>query len=163
LKRGIGVGLKVLIQGLGEVPATLEFALERERPDVTYVICSEYQLENIASAGGYTEPNRAIIEAAAKKTNTKVVLETCDVFDVDSVGEAIARVFGQINAGDEVVVNYTGGAASVKLLLGVSAVVMSRVPPVRIIYAIKYPRGIEVFADQTEVIKNIFQRLKIIT
>jgi len=155
--------VKVLIQGLGEVPATIEFALERERPDVTYIVCSDYQLNNIASDAGYTEPNQAIIEAAAVKTNTKVVWEVCDIFDVNSVGESITRVFNHINPGDEVVVNYTGGAASVKLLLGISAAVMPRTPPIRMIYAIKYPGGIEVFADQTEAIKNIFQRLKIIT
>jgi hypothetical protein len=34
--------VKVLIQGLGEVPATIEFALEKEKSDVTHIICSEY-------------------------------------------------------------------------------------------------------------------------
>ena len=156
---GIGVRLKVLIQGLGEVPTTIEFALEKERPDVTHIICSEYQMKNIASAGGYTEPSQAVVEAAARKTNTKVIWETCDIFDVKSVGEAIARVFSQIKAGEEVVINYTGGAASVKLLLGASAVVLSRMLPIRIIYALRYKGGTEVFKDQTEDLKALFKQL----
>lgn len=58
--------MKVLVQGLGEVPATIELALEKERPDVTYVVCSEYQLKKIASAAGYTEPNESVIRGQPK-------------------------------------------------------------------------------------------------
>ncbi|MEW5995632.1 MAG: hypothetical protein AB1476_04560 [Candidatus Hadarchaeota archaeon] len=151
--------MKVLIQGLGEVPATIEFALETEKPDVTHIICSEYQMKNISSGGGYTEPSQVVVENAAKKSNTKIVWETCDIFDVRSVGDAVARVFGQIKTGDEVIINYTGGAASVKLLLGASAVVLSRIMPIRIIYALRYKGGTEVFKDQTEDLKAIFKQL----
>ena len=69
---GNGEKMKVLIQGLGEVPATIEFALEKEKPDVTYIICSDYQKKNVASAGGYTEPSSIVVEKKAKETNTKV-------------------------------------------------------------------------------------------
>jgi hypothetical protein len=151
--------LKILIQGLGEVPATIEFALEKERPDVTYIICSDYQKKNVATAGGYTEPSDMVIEKKAAETNTKVIWQLCDIFDVRSVGEAIGKVFKEIKPEDEVIINYTGGAASVKLLLGASAVVLSRIMPIRIIYALRYKGGVEVYKDQTEELKQIFKQL----
>ncbi len=156
---GFGETLKVLIQGLGEVPATIEFALEKEKPDVTYIICSDYQRKNIASAGGYTEPSEVVIERKAKETNTRVIWQLCDIFDLRSVGDAIAQVFKQIKPEDEVIINYTGGAASVKLLLGASAVVLSKIMPIRIIYALRYKEGTEVYKDQTEDLKQIFKQL----
>jgi len=156
---GNGGKLKVLIQGLGEVPATIEFALEKEKPDATYIICSDYQKKNVASAGGYTEPSGVVVEKKAKETNTKVIWQICDIFDVRSVGEAVANVFKEIKPEDEVIINYTGGAASVKLLLGASAVVLSRIMPIRIIYALRYKGGTEVYKDQTEELKQIFKQL----
>jgi hypothetical protein len=151
--------MKVLIQGLGEVPATVEFALEKERPDITYILCNEYIRNNIASSGEYSEPSKTVVERAAQRINTKLVWQLCDVFDVKSVGGAVADVFKQIKPGDEVVINYTGGAASVKLLLGASAVVLSRIIPIRIIYALRYKDGTEIFKDQTEELKAIFKQL----
>ncbi|MDI6643173.1 MAG: hypothetical protein QMD95_03885 [Candidatus Hodarchaeaceae archaeon] len=151
--------MKVLIQGLGEVPATIEYALEKERPDLTHIICSEFQMKNVASAGGYTEPSQVVVERAARKYNTKVIWQTCDIFDIRSVGEAISRVFREIKPDDEIVINYTGGAASVKLLLGASAVVLSRMLPIRIVYALRYKGGIEVYKDQTDELKAIFKQL----
>jgi hypothetical protein len=154
-----GEKLKILIQGLGEVPATIEFALEKERPDLTYIVCSEYQRKNVASAGGYTEPNETVIERKARETNTRVVWQLCDIFDVRSVGDAIAQILKQLKPEDEVIINYTGGAASVKLLLGASAVVLSKFMPVRIIYALRYKDGTEIYRDQTEDLKQIFRQL----
>jgi hypothetical protein len=152
-------GLKVLIQGLGEVPATVEFALEKERPDVTYILCNEYIMNHVPSSGGYTEPSKVVVERVARRTNTELRWQLCDIFDVKSVGEAIANVFREIKPTDEVIINYTGGAASVKLLLGASAVVLSRIMPVRIIYSLRYKDGTEIFKDQTEELKAIFKRL----
>lgn len=149
----------MLIQGLGEVPATVEYALEKERPDVTYIICNEYIQNNVPSAGGYTEPNKVVVERAAQQTHTRLVWQLCDIFDIKSVGDAIAKVFREIKPTDEVIINYTGGAASVKLLLGASAVVLSRIMPVRIIYSLRYPDGTKVFKDQTDELKEIFKRL----
>ena len=151
--------MKILIQGLGEVPATVEFALEKEKPDVTHIICSEFQMKNVASSGGYIEPSQVVVERAAQKSNTKVMWQKCDIFDIRSVGEAISRVLKEIKPGDEIIINYTGGAASVRLLLGASAVVLSRFMPVRIIYALRYKGGVEIFKDQTEELKKIFKQL----
>ena len=151
--------MKVLIQGLGEIPATVIFAIEKEKPDITYILCSKYQMELVASSAGYTEKNEDVVEKAAKKTNTKVVFQKCNVFEPKSVGEAIGEIIKRIKPNDEVVINYTGGAASVKLLLGASAVVLSRFLPIRIIYALRYKGGLEKYVDQTKELKEIFRSL----
>ena len=151
--------MKVLIQGLGEIPATVIFALEKEKPDVTYILCSKYQMELVASPFGYTEKNEDVVKKAAKKTNTKVVFQKCNVFEPKSVGEAIGEIIKHIKPDDDVVINYTGGAASVKLLLGASAVVLSRFLPIRIVYALKYKGGLEKYVDQTKELKEIFKNL----
>jgi len=116
-------------------------------------------MKNIASAGGYTEPSQVVVERAAQKCDTKAVWRMCYIFDIRSVGDAISKVFSEIKPGDDIVINYTGGAASVKLLLGASAVVLSRIMLIRTIYALRYKGGIEVFKDQTEELKGIFKRL----
>ena len=151
--------MKVLIQSLGEVPATIEFALEEERPDITYVICSDYQLKNIAKVANYKISNEAVIKEAAKKTGTKVVFKLCNTLEPKSISKAISEVIEQIKPGDDVTINYTGGTAGVKLLLGATAVVLSRILPIRIIYSVKYKGGIEIFKDQTEELREIFQQL----
>ncbi len=151
--------MKVLIQGLGEVPATVEFALEKEKPDITYILCNEYIMNNISSTGEYKDPSKVVVERAAQRTNTKVVWRVCDIFDVKSVGDAVAKIFSEIKPTDEVIINYTGGAASVKLLLGASAVVLSRIIPIRIIYSLRYKDGTEIFKDQTDDLKAIFKQL----
>ena len=151
--------MKVLIQGLGEVPTTIEFALEKQRPDITYIICSEYQMKIVATHAGFNETNEEIVRKAAEKTNTKVVFQKCDIFDVRSVGAAIGDVIKQVKPEDEVVINYTGGAASVKLLLGATAVVLAQFLPIRIIYALRYKGGVERYEDQTDALKEIFKQL----
>jgi hypothetical protein len=153
------VKLKVLIQSLGEVPATIEFALEEERPDITYIICSDYQLKSIAKAADYKKSNEAVIKEAAKKTGAKVEFKLCDTLEPKSISKAIGEVIEQIKPGDDVTINYTGGTAGVKLLLGATAVVLSRILPIRIIYSVKYKGGIEVFKDQTEELREIFKQL----
>lgn len=151
--------MKVLIQSLGEVPATIELALEREKPDVTYIISSDFQLKKVASTAKYKSSNEAVIKKAAKKTGTKVVFQTCDTLEPKSISEAIGKVIKQIKPEDEVVINYTGGTAGVKLLLGATAVILSKILPIRIIYAVRYKKGIEVFKDQTEELRDIFKQL----
>lgn len=158
-KNPLGDKVKILIQSLGEVPATIEFAIEKEKPDVTHIICSEDLMKNIPSIAGYTESSQIVIERAAKKCGTKVVWEKCDIFDMRSVGDAIGKVVKEINPKDDVVINYTGGAASVKLLLGASAMALSKHVPIRIIYALRYKGGTEVFKDQTAELKTIFKQL----
>ena len=151
--------MKVLIQSLGEVPATIELALEKERPDITYIICSDFQLKKVASAAKYRRSNEAVIKKAAKKSGTKVVFQICDTLEPKSISEAIGKVIKQIKPEDEVTINYTGGTAGVKLLLGATAVVLSRILPIRIIYSVKYKRGIEVFKDQTKELREIFKQI----
>ncbi len=113
----------------------------------------------VATHAGFTETNEIIVRRAAEKTNTKVVFQTCDIFDVKSVGTAIADVIKQVKPEDEVVINYTGGAASVKLLLGATAVVLAQFLPIRIIYALRYKGGVEKYEDQTDALKEIFKQL----
>ncbi len=116
-------------------------------------------MEIVASPFGYTEKNEDVVEKAAKKTNTKVVFQKCNVFEPKSVGEAIGEIIQRIKPGDDIVINYTGGAASVKLLLGASAVVLLKFLPIRIIYALRYKGGLEKYVDQTEELIEIFRNL----
>jgi len=151
--------VKVLIQSLGEVPATIELALEKEKPDITYIISSDYQLKDVASKHGYKKSNEEIIKKAAEKTHTKVVFQICDTLDPKSISEAIGKVIKQIKPDDDVTINYTGGTAGVKLLLGATAVVLSKILPLRIIYSVRYKKGIEVFKVQTDELREIFKQL----
>ena len=151
--------VKVLIQSLGEVPATIELALEKEKPDITYIISSDYQLKEVASQHGYKKSNEEVIKKAAEKTRTKVVFQICDTLEPKSISEAIGKVIKQIKPDDDVTINYTGGTAGVKLLLGATAVVLSKILPLRIIYSVRYKGGIEIFKDQTEELRDIFKHL----
>jgi NAD(P)-dependent dehydrogenase (short-subunit alcohol dehydrogenase family) len=150
--------MKVLVQGLGEVPATLELALEKVRPDITYIISSEYLAKKTATFAGYTEPNEVVVRRAAEKTNTRVIFKFCDVLDLASVCAAVAEVIREFKSTDEIVINYTGGAANVKLFLGAVAVGLTKLLNVRIVYALRYG-DVEVFKDQTEEFKKIFKQL----
>lgn len=151
--------MKVLIQGLGEVPATVELALEKEKPDVTHIICSEYQLSYVARKAGYTRSNKLVVERAAKRVKAKVVFQVCDVFDPGSVSEAIGNIMGEIDPGDDIIINYTGGSALVRLLLGACAVVSSKFLPIRLVYAVRFKRdGFEKYIDQTEELTKIFDQ-----
>jgi hypothetical protein len=150
--------MKVLIQGLGEVPATIELALEKEQPDVTHIICSEYQASHVSRRAGYRRSNKKVIEKAAKKVNTKVIFRICDVFDPGSVSETIGNVIGEISPEDEIIINYTGGSALVRLLLGACAVISSKFLPIRLIYAVRFKDGFEKYIDQTEKLTEIFDQ-----
>jgi hypothetical protein len=154
--------MKVAIQGLGEIPTTVELVLMREMPDVSYIICSDYQLKYIARRAGYDKPNEQVIKAAVKKTKTKVIFQKCDVFDPTSVWNAIAKVLKEINPkDDEMIVNYTGGSAVVRLLLGMLGVMLLAMMKGKILYAVRYLDGIELTANHTEELKEIFRKLKI--
>lgn len=60
---------------------------------------------------------------------------------------------------DEVVINYAGGSAGVKLILGMTGVVLSKLMRAKIVYTIGYPGGLKIVEDQTKVLGNIFKRL----
>ncbi len=148
--------MKVLIQGLGEVPATIELALKMEKPKVTYIICSDYQLNYIARARGYSKPNEKVIRKAARKVRAKVVFQRCNVFDPASIGEALREVLEQIDPyKDEVIINYAGGSAPVRLFLGVLGVELARITTkTKILYAIHYPKGMKIAVNQTEKLQE---------
>jgi homoserine dehydrogenase len=154
--------MKVAIQGLGEVPTTLVYILERERPEVSHVVCSDYQLKFVCKAAGYDKHNEEIIKEAGEKLGIKIIFHLCDVFNPSAVGEELGKILDEVDPKrDELIINYTGGSAIVKLLLGVVGVVLSTVMKARVVYAIKYPEGIELSENHTDVLKDIFKRLKV--
>ena len=108
-KEILRVKMKVAIQGLGEVAASVEFVLEREHPDIAYILCADGQLKHIAFRAGYARSNEQVIAGAAKRSGTKVVYERCDISDPRSIMDAVRKVMRQIKKGGTVVVNY--GAA----------------------------------------------------
>jgi hypothetical protein len=154
--------MKIAIQGLGEIPTTVLLVLEQEKPDVSHVICSDYQLSYVASSAGFDKPNEVVIKEAASKLGAKVVFHICDVFDPSAVGDVLGDILSKLDPKkDNLVINYTGGTAVVRLLLGTMGVVISSVMKAKVIYAVKYPKGIELAKDHTTVLRDIFERLKI--
>ncbi|MEM2192260.1 MAG: hypothetical protein QXG38_01435 [Candidatus Hadarchaeales archaeon] len=60
------------------------------------------------------------------------------------------------------IINYTGGSAVVRLLLGTAGIISSTLMKAKVVYAIRYPSGIEKTEDHTEALRDIFRRLSII-
>jgi hypothetical protein len=150
--------MRVAIQGLGEVPTTVLLILQREKPEITHVICSDYQLKHVARRSGFNKTNEEIIREAAKKLGSEVVFHPCDVFDPAEVGEVLWEILKKLDPeADELVINYTGGSAVVRLLLGTLGMVVSSTMNVKILYAIKYPKGIALAKDHTKVLSDIQQ------
>ncbi|MEM3402651.1 MAG: hypothetical protein QXH08_05465, partial [Candidatus Hadarchaeales archaeon] len=84
--------MKVLIQGLGISPIPIELSLKYEKPDVCYVICSDYQL-NYKNNG---KTNKEILTEAARKTRTDLVFKRCDVFDPRSIRNVLVEILKKI-------------------------------------------------------------------
>ncbi len=147
--------MKVLIQGLGEAPATIELALEKVKPEVTYILCSDYQLAHVYEK--YAKPNREVVQEVARKVNAKVIFKRCNVFDPESISETLRGILDEINPrDDEVVINYAGGSAPVRLFLGVLGVGLSRIcPKTKVLYAIHYPKSVKLAANQTEKLQEL--------
>lgn len=146
---------KIAIQGLGEDPTAVNVVLKTVKPELTYILCSDFQLENIAKDAGYDEPSQAVIEKAAEKTNTKVVFKKCNVFDPKSVSEVMGEIIREIKPEDEVNINYSEGTATVKLVLGATAAVLLKfMQNVRILYA-----DAAALLDHTEALKGLFKLL----
>jgi hypothetical protein len=150
--------MKIAIQGLGEVPTTIRLLLEKEKPDVSYIICSDYHLKYTAShRANYKEPNKKVIEAAAKRVKSKVVFHRCNAFNPKSVAKVIREILRGIDPSkDKVIINYTGGTAVVRLFLGATAVVLSALMKTKIVYAIEYPKGIKITKDHTKALRENF-------
>lgn len=87
--------MKVAIQGLGQAPATIESLLRKEKPDVTYIVCSDYQLDYVAKEVGYKKPNKDVITDVAKETGTRVIFQKCNVFDPAAVAETVGVSYGR--------------------------------------------------------------------
>ncbi len=151
--------MKVAIQGLGEVPTTVKLVLKEEKPDVMYVICSAYQLGYIATNAGYRAPNETVVKAAAKEAGTKLVIRRCNVFDIEAIGEVLGKILKEVKGADEIIVNYAGGSACLKVVLGITGVVLSRLVRTRVLYAIEYPNDVKIVEDHTQALKEIFKRL----
>jgi hypothetical protein len=154
--------MKIAIQGLGEVPTTVLLVLQREKPEVTHIICSDYQLKFVAMLGGYDKPNEEVVKEAAEKLGVKVIFHKCDVLNPLAIEKQLKKILDKIDPrNDELIINYTGGPAPVKLLLGAMGVKLSSTMNARVIYAIKYPEGIEFVKDHTDILNDVFQRLKV--
>jgi hypothetical protein len=153
--------MKIAIQGLGEVPTTVLYVLEQEKPEVSHVICSDYQFNLVSREAGYDKPNGEVIKETGEKLGTKIIFHMCDVFDPAAVGDELGRILDEVDPkNDELIINYTGGSAVVKLLLGTVGVVLSSVIKAKVLYAIRYPGGIELSKDHTDILRDLFRRLK---
>jgi len=149
--------MKVAIQGLGEVPTTIELVLKKEKPDVTYIICSDFQLAYVAAHAGYKKTNEKVVKDVAKETGTEVIFWKCDVFDPKSVSDAIRQILQKADIKkNEIIINYTGGSAVVRLLLGAIGIMLARFARVRLVYAIQYPKGMKFEANQTDLLMEVF-------
>lgn len=155
------IGLsKVLIQGLGEVPKTNELVMEREKPEATFVLASDYQLECVASEAGYEEANEEVVKSAAKDAGTDLTIKKCDPFDLDEISDVLGEVLQELGPDvDEVAVNYTGGSANMKLVLGMIGITLSRIYPTKLIYAIEYPEETKIVENNAEKLKDIYRSL----
>jgi len=98
--------MRVAVQGLGTVPTTVLIVLEQKKPDVCYVICSDYEMNHVAKEAGFEKPNRELVKEKAEKLGTKIEFKLCDVFDPVSVGNVVGEILNKLNPKeDEVVVN----------------------------------------------------------
>lgn len=150
--------MKVAIQGLGEVPTTVLLVLEREKPNVAHVICSNYQYRYVAKDAGFELPNGKMIREAANKLGIKIVFHRCDAFDPSKVGEILGGIVDKLDPEkDELIINYTGGTAVVRLLLGTLGILISAVVKTKLLYAIKYPDGVEILADHSQILRELHQ------
>jgi hypothetical protein len=153
--------MKVLIQSFGETPATVLSVLERERPEVSHVICSAYQLRSVAGWAGFNKPNEEVVRETAEKFGTRVIFHTCDVFDPSEVGDELRKILEGVDSEkDELVIDYTGETAVVGLLLGALGVVVSILMKAKVSYAIGPPEWLGLPKDPIDALRDIFQRLK---
>ncbi|KXB04897.1 hypothetical protein AKJ35_00640 [candidate division MSBL1 archaeon SCGC-AAA833F18] len=151
---------KIAIQGIGEHPAPVIFVIEKEEPDVSYVLTSDYSYDHVDGEGGFDKSSGEAIADAAEKIGTEVKFMKCDTFDPEEIGEKIGEILGGLDPDDEVIINYTAGSATIKIILGATAVAISRfMENLRIVYAIKYPDGTEKYLDQTEALGKLFTQL----
>lgn len=144
--------MKVAVLGLDKNPAAEKIVLEKMKPEVAYILCSDYLLENVAKEAGFNEPNQAVLDNAAKIAGTKIVYKKCNVFDPKSVGEAMGEILKELKRDDEIIINYSEGTAAVRLVLGASAVGLSKYLNIKILYA-----DSAAILDHTKAVKELFK------
>jgi hypothetical protein len=147
--------MKVLIQGLGEAPIPIELALEKEKPSVTYIICSDYQLSYIHPK--YTKSNWEVVTEAARKSKTELFFKRCDVFDPKAVRDCLIDILKKVDPyEDELIFNYTSGSAPVRLFLGIVGAQLSKFAKnVKILYTIHYgDEGVEIVDNHTAKLRE---------
>ncbi|MFN4132788.1 MAG: hypothetical protein ACK4GQ_00230 [Candidatus Hadarchaeales archaeon] len=144
--------MKVLIQGLGTSPIPIELTLKHEKPDVCYIICSDYQL----NYKNEERTNKEILTEAARKTKTNLIFKRCDVFDPRSIRNVLIEILRKIDLRkNELVFNYTSGSAPVRLFLGVFGASISKfAKKTKVIYSISYRD------DGVEVVNNHASKLR---
>lgn len=144
----------MLIQGLGISPIPIELSLKHERPNVCYIICSDYQLRYAPAPGGKT--NKDILTEMARKTKTDLIFKRCDVFDPQSIRNVLAEILAKVDMeNDELVFNYTSGSAPVRLFVGAFGVGISRfAKKTKVVYSIDYPE------EGVRIIKNHGPKLR---
>lgn len=146
---------KIAILGLDKNPTPEKIVLEKVKPEIAYILCSDYLLEYVDKDDGYTEPNQAVLEKVVNATGTKIVLKKCNVFDPKSVSETMGEILKEIKPNDEVSINYSEGSATVKLVLGATAVGLSKyMPSIQILYA-----DAAALLDHTKALKDLFKLL----
>lgn len=151
---------KVAIQGVGDHPAPVILLLEKEELDLSYVITSVYSYNHVDEEGGFDKSNGEVIKEVAEETGTEVEFMRCDTFDPEEIGKQIGIILEELDPDDEVLINYTAGSATIKLILGATAVAISRfMENLRLVYAIRYPDGREKYLDQTDSLGKIFTQL----
>ena len=140
--------MRVLIQGLGEVPIPVLLSIRQLQPDVASIVCYEYQLNYVHPS--FEKKNRDLIVEEARKTRTRVIFKQCDVFNPKSIRDCLLELLKAVDIFEhEVIFNYTSGSAPVRLFLGVLGVQFSRYSDrCRVMYSIKYPR------QKLEIMRN---------
>ena len=116
-------------------------------------------LKYIASEHGYKKSNAAVLRDAAKRAGCKLSVYHCDPFDPESIEDALGTILTKIKPGDEVTINYSGGAQAMSLVLGSVAIILSRIMPVKILYSTRAPGGEEKIYDHTKALGDLFRRL----
>lgn len=108
----------------------------------------------------FEEPNKEVVKAAAEAAGTELVIKKCDPFDLDEITDTIAGILEEISdEADEVLVNYTGGSANLRVVLGFTGVTLTRLCPTKIIYAVGYPSGPKTVTNNAEKLKDIYRKL----
>jgi hypothetical protein len=151
--------MKVAILALGFHPRPLEHILLSQKPNECHLIASDDGLRHIASEHGYTKQNSVVLKSVAKRVRCKLNVYRCDLFNPESIGDALGKILKKIDLDDDVTINYSGGTQAMSLVLGSVAVILSNIMPVRILYSTRALGGKENIYDHTKMLKELFRKL----